>query len=140
MARKKETPEAVAALDLPVSFSNVSIGDGTARVGIQIDRAKLTISKADQNLCGRRLTGKLIAGGVGDAPGQTYLPGTKLPELVGIFDVKSFSVNKKRIGAGLTFILEGLDLGLIAKFAKRSGRLVVNGVEDIPANESEEEA
>lgn len=44
---------------IPVEFGSVSIGDQAASIGITIDRHNLTVSRADELLCGRRLTGKI---------------------------------------------------------------------------------
>lgn len=130
MAKKAKAEPAV--LELPVAFSNVSIGDKTCRVGVTVSRVSLTVSQADKNLCGRRLTGKLVPLANGDAPGQTYMDGTGPAELAGIFDVKGFSATTKHIGFGLTFMLEGLDLTTIAGLAKRDGSLIVNDIQEIP--------
>lgn len=134
MAKKTET----VVLDLPVAFSNVTIGDETARVGITIDRKDLPLGKADQNLCGRRLTGRIIArlGGSSAGPAgsdQQSLPGADDdPVVEGTFDVKSFNVKKKVITAGLTFSLDNLDVAELGRFAKRNGKFTVTAVDSLP--------
>jgi hypothetical protein len=132
MAKKKEL-----LLDIPVAFGNVSIGDLTARLGVTIDRGSLTVSKADKDLCCRRLTGKIIARPNGVKGDQDPLPGVGDDfELKGIFDVKGFSTTGKKIGVGLTFSLDGIDVSNLAHFAKREGMLQVDGIEDLPEDSS----
>lgn len=138
MAKKKtESNGATLALDLIVSFGNVSIGDKTARIGVAVDRSSLTVSNADKSLCGRRLTGKIVSQPAGDAPGQETLPGFESgnTDLATSFDVKSFSVTPKNIAFGLTFSLRDLDIGLLGNFAKRNGRLQVSEITDLPEDE-----
>lgn len=129
--------EQALSLDIPVQYSNVSIGEGTARVGVSIDRSRLNVRDADKKLCGRRLTGTLIAGGANDAPGQQRIPGTNT-ELTGVFDCKSIGMNRKKITAGLTFSLDGIELADLAGLAKRAGRLEIQQIEELPADAAEE--
>lgn len=135
----KKAKAAPGPMELPVHFSNVSIGDTTCRIGVGISRGNITVAQADASMCGRRLTGKLIAQKNGDAPGQAALPGIPDPELEGIFDVKGFSVTTKRLSIGLTFALAGMDLATLAGLAKRDGRLIINKVEDLDSDDEEEE-
>lgn len=53
MAKKTASP----TLDFPVAFGTVSFAK-SARVGISVSREDLVLSKADNLLCGRRLTGR----------------------------------------------------------------------------------
>jgi hypothetical protein len=132
MAKAKEAA-ALAVLDLPVGFGNVSIGDETARIGIRVERKFLSLKKADENLCGRRLWGKIVARSSGQAE-QDSIPGMdgQDSEVQATFDVKGFGVSKKSVSFGLTFALESVDVQTLSLFAKRSGKLVVTGVEDMP--------
>lgn len=126
-------------LDLPVSFGGVSIGDGTCRIGVTCDRGNLTVERADENLCGHRLTGKIEVKPKGEQPDQGVLPGMAEPGLEGSFDVKGYRVTEKEIGFGMTFAVRDTDVGHLAKFAKRDGRLVVQDVAAIESEEAEEE-
>lgn len=136
--RSKKKSESV--LELPVSFGNVNIGDETARVGISISRANLTVSQADKNLCEKRLAGRIIARSNGASANQDSLPGLDDDaEIEGLFDVKGFSATGKQISTGLTFLLSTIDVQTLARFAKREGQLVVNGIEELPKDESGEE-
>lgn len=128
-----------SVLDVAVNFGDVSIGDGTARIGVPIDRSLLNIDAADELLCGRRLDGRLLVIPPGDASNQTYidpeLSGELRHELTSTFDVKRFSVSPKNIAAGLTFSLQEVEVSELSHFAKRGGRLVVAGIEEIPAKQ-----
>lgn len=118
------------ALDLPVAFGGVSIGDGTARLGIKIDRAALTIDKADASLCGRRLAGRVVLG-KGDSA-QQELINDRQHCVASVFDVKRIGVAPKNISAGLTFSLEDIDVRELSIFAKKSGRLIVDTIAELP--------
>ena len=126
-------------LELPVSFGNVSIGEQTCRVGVTVARTALDVAEADEKFCGCRLTGTLRVGQEGDLPGQKTLPGMPDPELRGTFDIKGFSAALKTISFGLTFALNGTDLGVLAGLAKREGTLTVEGVERLTDEEAEGE-
>jgi hypothetical protein len=135
MAKRK----AEEVLNVRVDFGNIGIGDETARVGIRIDRENLDVNRADEVFCGRRLTGKIITVRDGDAPEQRELIDTgSQHELKGVFDVKQFSANRKRISTGLTFSLAEIDVSEIGHFAKRSGRLIVTSAEELPDGHDEE--
>lgn len=132
MTKKKEKTTTV--LDLPVSFGNVSIGDTTARLSVSVERPFLPLLEAGEHLCGRRLTGQVVARANGAESDQPLLPGLEDldHQLSGIFDVSAFRCSPKLIAFGLTFALNGLDLSVLAHFAKRNGKLVVSEVSDLP--------
>ncbi len=136
MAKKKVE----AVLKVPVAFSNVNIGDETARVGISIGRGHLTVSQADKHLCGKRLTGTILARSNGATAEQGSLPGLDDDtEIRGIFDVKGFSASLKKISTGLTFALASVDIEKLSHFAKREGQLSVENIEALPEGEDDEE-
>ncbi len=117
----------------------IPFGGGTARVGVRIDRAVMSIEQADTALCGRRLNGKIVVGPKDESTSQTHLlPGLK-HEIDGSFDVKRFAVSPKNITAGLTFALKGLAIEELAHFAKKSGRLLIDTIEDIPVDVEEDD-
>ena len=135
---KKKPKSRDGLIDLIVSFANVNIGDGSARIGITTARARdtdsLSLAVADKNLCERRLTGCIIVKENGDHPEQGTLGGMEPEEieLESIFEVKSITFKKDHIGFGLNFSLGDIDVGQLAKFAKRTGRLIILEVGDIP--------
>lgn len=139
--RSKSTeprPRSKALLDVPVSYGNVSIGDTFARLAVKIDKQQLNVETAEEFFCGRRLTGLLFVGD--DAEGQQVMFHGARPEIDGVFDAKAFRSTPKSIGAGLTFGVNDLDLGVLSKFAKHSGRFTVYDVQGLDdANDDADE-
>lgn len=125
-------------LDIGVDFGGVSIGDATCRLGVKVTRGQLPLSVADECLCGRRLTGSVVAAGKDDAPGQLHLVDIS-DRVDGTFDVARFGVAPDSITFGLTFSRESVDVETLSHFAKRSGRLVVESVEVIPADDEDDD-
>ena len=134
MAKRKKS----YVLDVAVEFSGVSIGDGTASVGVSIDREVLNIDAADETLCGRRLTGEIAVVPRGVDPDQQAMFDNGQHSVAGTFDTKKFSASPKAITARLTFNLADIEVTELACFAKRSGQLRVEGVEDLAEQEPEE--
>lgn len=119
-------------LNLPVSFAGVSIGEGTARVGVKAPRDVLGLDKADEILCGHRLIGRIVQSKSNEAANQTaFLDGVK-HEIPGSFDVKGFRVTTDDICFGLTFSLKDVQVQELPYFAKKSGRLIIDLVTAIP--------
>jgi hypothetical protein len=135
MAKQKSSPR----LDLRVTFGDVAIGDQTARVAVKIDRGNFTIDQADDTLCGRRISGRLVLTN-GDNEGQEKLPGMGDVDhaMEGVADVKQYSVTAKHISCTLSFSLRSIDLDALCHFAKRAGKLTIEGVEAIPEDEETE--
>jgi hypothetical protein len=126
---KKNT--ATTVIDIPVAFGGVSIGDETCRLGVRIMREVCNINSADEVFCGHRLHGKIVLGHSDDSPGQTRMFDDEYM-LDGTFDVKRISVSPGEISTGLTFNKQEVDVEQLARFAKGSGRLIVETVEAIP--------
>lgn len=120
-------------LDLVVNFGQMGAGDKTARLGIVVSRDKLSVPKAEKQFCEKRLTCVLVMASDGAHPDQGSLGGINDEmELKAVFDVKSIRFTADEISFGLTGALGSLDVGKLAKFAKKQGRLIVNEVSDIP--------
>jgi hypothetical protein len=135
MAKKKP-----AILELPVSWGGLSIGDETCRLGASVSRGNLTATQADRNLCGRRLTGRIISRAGNGQAGQASLPGANGDaEVEGVFDVKGVGLGTRNINFGLTFILASIDVETIAHFPKSEGVLIVNNVEAIPDDDDDDD-
>lgn len=117
-------------LEVPVKFGGVSIGDATTRIGVKIDRDCLRLNEADRIFCGHRLTGRVELGNGGDSNGQTRF--VSVEKLEGIFDCKRLGFDAGTISTGLTFNKKDIDMDLISKFAKGSGRMFVMKIEEIP--------
>lgn len=123
------------ALEIPVFYGNVNIGDATARLGVSIDRRRMSLAQADKFLCGRRLTGTILARSSGGAEQQS-LPGADDDTTIeGTFDAKSFSVKRKSILAGLTFSLADISVSDLGRFAQREGVLTIAEFADLPDKE-----
>lgn len=136
MAKKKEE----FVLEIDVKYGNVSIGMDTCRLGITIERSKLSISQADKNLCGKRLVGTILARAGGAQSGQESLPMIEADvTLEAAFDVKSFGVTRRNITAGLTFALASINVETLSHFAGRQGTFSVTKIGEIPEDEGNEE-
>ena len=89
-----KTKTAAASTDIAVAYGNVSIGDETARIGVNISRGQMSLAQMDKNFCGKRLTGTILARSTGQAEQQS-LPGVDSDlTITAVFDVKSFSVKR----------------------------------------------
>lgn len=124
-------------LNLPVEFSGFGGGEGTVRIGFRVRKESFSSAQAEESFCGRRLTGRIVVNGKGDAANQTYIEGTDAAEtkheIEGTFDVKQYRSSPKWISSGLTFNLEEIDVREVGHFSKRAGFLIVNDVGEIPA-------
>ncbi len=137
MAKKPRTE--FEAIDLPCEYSNVSIGDGTANIGIRISKERLNIMAAEEALCGRRLNGTIYRCPPGADPNQESFDfGPETDQIESVFDVKRFSSSPKFISFGLTFSLQEIDAEILSHFAKASGRIRIDGVEVIAPPEKKE--
>lgn len=125
-----------SVLNVPVEFGGVSIGDQTASVGCRIDRAQMKLGEVDKCLCGKRLTGKIqIDRNADDSPGQQTLPGIERdsgPQVPGSFDVKRIGMSPKDYSFRATFSLGEINIEDLSHFAKAKGRLIVEGIGEIP--------
>lgn len=121
----------LAKFDYPADFSGVSIGENTARIGLQFSRERMGLDKADELFCNRRLIGRLVLGHVDDANMQGELFDGAIA-IYGAFDVKGYRVNAAHFAIGATFSRQDVDLKQLADFAKNEGRLQVSELSEIP--------
>lgn len=126
-----------AALNVPVSFGGVSLGQETARIGIKIDRKNLTLAKADKAFSGRRLIGRIVLGHEDESPDQTQMFDSDYC-VEGAFDVKRYGVNSVFYATGLTFGLADVDIEELSHFSKGTGRLIVDEIAELPEPEPED--
>lgn len=129
---KKNGKATSNVLDIPVEFGGVSIGQQTAKLGLKISREVLNINAADEALCGRRVTGRVGVGGAGDSPGQMYLIDDMEDVINATFDIHRFGVTPDNYTSGLTFKLKEIEIGILARFSKGAGRLVIENIDAIP--------
>jgi hypothetical protein len=136
---KSKKAESSGVLDLPCEFSGVSIGDGTANIGLRISKQLLNIMAAEEALCGRRLNGTIFRCPPGADPNQTSFEfGPETDSIESVFDVKRFSSSPKFISFGLTFSLQEIDAEVLSHFAKASGRVRIDQVQAIAPPEKKE--
>jgi len=114
-----------------VDFGNVTLGDGTARVGIKLSRALTTLEEADGHFCSRRLTGEIMVLKEGEDPTQKTIANDVRHTVKGVFDVKSFLVKTEYLSFGLAFSIQDINPGELSFFAKKSGMLTIGAVEDL---------
>lgn len=126
------------ALIIPCSFGDVSIGEATCRIGVNVARSALKLTTADSQVCGKRLIGAIIAQPGNDNPDQPQIFSSET-KVEAAFDVKRISFNKKFISFGLTFSIESVNIEDLAHFAKRAGRIECDDIQDIPADEKNDE-
>jgi hypothetical protein len=124
-------------LDIPVAFGGVSIGDQTARLGVTVGRTFLNLVQADEALNGKRISGKVILLPKDSAADSQPLRGLEdCDEMIeGAFDVKRIGASPDDIGFGLTMNIKSIEIRDLAKFAKRSGRLIVVDSAALPDDE-----
>lgn len=130
----------LAVLDKPVSFGGVSLGKGTGRISIKIDRGFIGLDEAEDMFCQRRLTGKVVLGHVGDAEGQQKIADDLDHEVNGAFDAKGYRTNGEMISTSLTFSLKEVDVNELSLFSKGVGRLVIVENGEIPVEPKEKPA
>ncbi len=127
----------LAVLDKPVSFGGVSLGKGTGRISIKIDRGFIDVAEAEEMFCQRRLTGKVVLGHAGDAAGQQTIADDINHEVIGAFDAKGFRSNGESVSTSLTFSLKEVDVHELSLFSKGVGRLVIVESGEIPVEPKE---
>lgn len=123
--------------DIPCEFGNVSIGQATASIGVSIDPAAISVDRVHALFNGKRATVRLVQVPAGEQPGQRRMDGMEAPELTAVTDIRGYRMSPKVISARLAFTIEGLDLSMLAShFSKRSGRLLVISLQEIPQGEA----
>src|SRR5262252_8335019 len=100
-------------IDLACDFGNVAFSGGdAASVGIQFRKGKLTPTKAESILCGRRLDCKLKAAANGDDPDQMEFEGMESTVTIeGSADANSYSSRPDVIGSRLHFNRHDIEAG-----------------------------
>lgn len=127
-------------IDIGVQFGGVSIGDTTARLGVKVDRAVLSIADAAEHFIERRLTLSVAIGGEADQAGQrTFWDMTEF-EISAVADSKRIGVGGESIAFGLTFAINDVDVATLAKLSKGSGRLKLERVAEIPHDAAGDES
>lgn len=138
MMAKKRALKTKFMRDVSVSFGGVSIGKKTARIAMKMERDEsFALVKIDEELCGRRLTGKIQLGRKGDTAGQTTIWNEE-QSIAGTFDVTALSMKPTEFGFGATFKKTEIDLALLGDFSNGEGRMRIESVSEIPVDKVEE--
>lgn len=116
-------------LDVKVEFSNLSVGQDVARLGVKIHRANMDSKVAEMYLCGSRLRGQITI----EDPSASDLPGVPdIPPVEATFDVKGYGANRKSFRCGLTFAIGDVDVEKLSHFPNKKGRIVAERTGGIP--------
>jgi len=123
-----------------VKFSQLSIGETTARLGCNITRENLELEDADSIFAGSRCSAKIE---MKDDPGQTTMivngkDMTKVDPIEAVVDIKRYNVSRDMFTTGLTIQLSEVDVSKVAKFANREGKLTLKRTGDIPDHVKDE--
>jgi len=143
VAKKKDENGNGSMLEFPCTYKNLNVGDKTCRLGVGVAKLRrpgddgLTLAQVDGQLLGMRLTGKLIAKAQQDShPDQGSLEGMESDyEIEASVDVGGFSVKEDSLSLGFTFMRKSVDVAQLAEFAKKPGRVIISGIEEIPEDQ-----
>lgn len=126
-------------ISIPVHFTSVGLQLEHRKIGIRIDRQRLSIETADELFAGRRLTGTVEVTLDGEDPNQQALiPGT-LSAVESSFDIKSFTAKREYYSCGLVFAVDDVSPDTLNGFLNRSGKITVELNEVIPEPEKDKE-
>lgn len=123
-----------------VKFGSVNTGKDHVRISLSMDRGRLTLEQAEENLCGYRLQVRLTCRPQ-RAQNSAPLPGMEDADLEfeGIADAKKYLVSRGNINSGLTFAIAAIDATHLLPFAQREGWLQIISKTEIPeADESDD--
>jgi len=126
-------------------FGSFSNGSHYVAVPLTISRADLALDVAGETLCGRRITGTLLARPAGSSATQESIPGLDDGAdvtLAGVFSVGAFTVGPKAISVKLSFAIPttARERGKLFEYAGRAGLLTVDAVEDLHPAEPKQAA
>ncbi len=122
----KPPDKAPPKLNVLVKLGKVSLGRETVSVRCTIEQPRLTLERADHNLCGRRLVGRLVACGADEDERQTNFIEPDRTTIEGAFDVASMSVNPEAVGFTLSFGVRYINPVSLARLANQTGRLIID--------------
>lgn len=122
---------------IPCRFTSVGLQLEHRKIGVEIGRERLDIESADELFCGRRLTGTVEVTTDNEDPDQVPLFDGQLPSVTASFDVKSFTAKPEVFTLGLVFAKDDVDPVTLDRFLKRSGRMTVTDVMEIPEDPEE---
>jgi hypothetical protein len=119
-------------IEIPCEFGQVSIGDGTCRIGVSVNRERMNLKQADHFFAGSRLMIDVVVdpNSEKDTAGQQVMEGVEGKHTKSTVDVKGFRVTTTHITTGLTFKREEIDLVDLADFANCNGKLKCQRIGD----------
>lgn len=127
-------------VDVPVTFGACGGGGGVARLSCALDVAHMNPDAAFDAFAGTRIKGRIVIGGADSAAGQTRFVDTD-EALDGTFDCKAYTTNRKTIRFSLSSNIAVFPTqAWFNGFAKRSGRLLIESVDEIEGASEEDEA
>ena len=122
------------------SFGGVGIGKDKARISISVDAEKIGAEDMIAMFVGAQLTGKLVCGPSGeqDADGQQVMKGLDR-ELDVVAESRGFHTYGDRYTVSLSVSKADTDLGLLADFANRNGKIKLKRTGDVDTVSGEED-
>lgn len=129
----KSKTKATYEIEIPVTFGDASIGDGTFGVGFTIDRKKLMFTQAEKYFVGKRLSGTLVArAGEAQADQPSFEQADNDVTLTGSFDIKGIRIGPKKWSGKFTFNSESANAEALAHLVKRQGMALIEETEALP--------
>ena len=122
---------------IPCHFTSVGLQVEHRRIGVRIDRGRLSIETADELFSGHRLKGTVEVILDGESDDQVPLINGVLPVVHTSFEVKSFTVKSESYSCGLVFAKDDIDPGTLDGFLNSSGKITVKSAEAIPEDNEE---
>jgi hypothetical protein len=133
--------------ELSVEFGTISITDTKARIACKLYRLDLDELhqcpkcrgvRLDHLLLHKRLTATLEGQPRGIGHNGRPLPGINdLLHIDWVWDSKGYSSQEEHISFSLSAQLEGLEVETLALFAKRTGKIAITSVEEMPEDPDE---
>lgn len=124
---------------IPCHFTSVGLQLESRKIGVRIDRQRLSVETADELFAGRRLTGTVEVTIDGEDQNQLPLINGVLSSVEASFDVKSFTTRREHYSCGLVFAIDDVSPETLVGFLNRSGKITVDANEDIPEPEKDNE-
>lgn len=122
-----------------VKFGSVNTGKDHVRIGVELDRGKVTLEQAEENFLGYRLT-VLLTCPPQSAQNSPPLPGMEDADrqFEGVADAKGYSARRGTFKSGLTFAISSIDAAHLLPFSQREGWLEILNAVEIPDDDDDD--
>lgn len=122
-----------------VKFGSVNTGKDHVRIGVELDRGKISLEQAEDNFLGYRLT-VLLTCPPQSAQNSPPLPGMEDADrqFEGVADAKGYSAKRGTFKSGLTFAISSIDAAHLLPFSQREGWLEITNAVEIPDDDDDE--